>query len=164
MSGTAGVPAGYGREETRRPRLAIELDLTAHPEGGWYRRTWTSPMVVQTASGPRPSATMILYLLDGESRWHRVRSTELWCWHGGSPVALCLGGDGPVPADPTTVVLGPPGPGALPQRPVPPRRWQAARLLGPEPALVSCVVSPGFDFADFELLPGKQVVPDEPDT
>jgi len=25
------------------------------------------------------------------------------------------------------------------------------RLLGPDPALVTCVVSPGFDFADFEL-------------
>ena len=28
-----------------------------------------------------------------------------------------------------------------------------ARLLGPEPALVTCVVSPGFDFADFALAP-----------
>jgi predicted cupin superfamily sugar epimerase len=34
---------------------------------------------------------------------------------------------------------------------VPAGRWQTARLLGPDPALVTCVVSPGFDFADFEL-------------
>jgi predicted cupin superfamily sugar epimerase len=40
-----------------------------------------------------------------------------------------------------------------PQLVVPAGQWQTARLLGPEPALVTCVVSPGFDFADFELLP-----------
>jgi predicted cupin superfamily sugar epimerase len=40
-----------------------------------------------------------------------------------------------------------------PQLVVPAGRWQTARLLGPDPALVTCVVSPGFDFADFELLP-----------
>ena len=38
-----------------------------------------------------------------------------------------------------------------PQAEVPARTWQTARLLGPDPALVTCVVSPGFDFADFEL-------------
>ena len=38
-----------------------------------------------------------------------------------------------------------------PQVLVPAGTWQSARLLGPEPALVTCVVSPGFDFADFEL-------------
>ena len=38
-----------------------------------------------------------------------------------------------------------------PQVLVPAGTWQTARLLGTEPALVTCVVSPGFDFADFEL-------------
>ena len=39
-----------------------------------------------------------------------------------------------------------------PQLLVPPGFWQAARPLGDEPVLVSCVVVPGFDFADFTLL------------
>ncbi|MFC7656628.1 cupin domain-containing protein [Pseudonocardia benzenivorans] len=43
--------------------------------------------------------------------------------------------------------------GHAPQREIPPGVWQTARLLGADPALVSCVVSPGFDFADFELAP-----------
>lgn len=136
-----------------RPDLALALDLAAHPEGGWYRRTWTSPVTVATAHGPRPTATAILYLLDGPSRWHRVRSAELWCWQSGSPIALTDGGDGPDPElAAAPVLLGPPGrPGTVPQHPIPAGHWQVAELRGDEPALVTCVVSPGFDFADFEM-------------
>ena len=129
------------------PTLAAALDLAPHPEGGWYRRTWTSAVTVDTPGGPRPSVTAVLYLLDGVSRWHRVRSAELWCWHRGSPVALECGGTGevPVPGGPVRLEA------ASPQREVPAGTWQTARLLGADPALVTCVVSPGFDFADFEL-------------
>lgn len=134
------------------PALATLLDLAPHPEGGWYRRTWTAPGTVDTPHGPRPTATAILYLLDDASAWHRVRSTELWFWHSGAPVGLALGGALDTPGPPDEAVLGPPGDGALPQREVPPSVWQTARLLGDEPALVSCVVSPGFDFADFSLV------------
>lgn len=134
------------------PELVTALDLAAHPEGGWYRRTWTSPVTVPTAHGPRPTATAILYLLDGVSRWHRVRSAELWCRHSGSPIALSFGGDGEAPVEERTELLGPPGhDGASPQIEVPAGVWQAATLQGDEPALVTCVVSPGFDFADFEM-------------
>lgn len=132
------------------PPLAVALDLAPHPEGGWYRRTWTSAVAVETRHGPRPSATAVLYLLDGTSRWHRVRSAELWCWHRGSAIGLRRGGSGdaPVPAAEIRLDAG------SPQLEVPAGCWQTARLLGPDPALVTCVVSPGFDFADFELLPG----------
>jgi predicted cupin superfamily sugar epimerase len=75
------------------------LDLAPHPEGGWYRRTWTSGVTIETPHGPRASATAILYLLDGVSRRHRVRSAELWCRHGGSPDGLS--GYGPAGAPPT---------------------------------------------------------------
>ena len=134
------------------PDLVTVFDLAPHPEGGWFRRTWTSPVPVQTAHGPRPSATAILYLLDGVGRWHRVRSAELWCWHGGSSIRLSTGGDGPDPGEPRPATLGPAGvAGASPQIEVPAGRWQHAELLGEDPALVTCVVSPGFDFDDFEL-------------
>ena len=131
------------------PALAAALDLAPHPEGGWYRRTWTSTVTVGTPSGPRPSATAVLYLLDDVSRWHRVRSAELWCWHRGSAIGLRDGGPGETPTPAAEVRLD----AASPQLAVPAGRWQTARLLGPDPALVTCVVSPGFDFADFELLP-----------
>jgi uncharacterized protein len=129
------------------PALAAALDLAPHPEGGWYHRTWTSSVTVDTPHGRRPSATAILYLLDGISRWHRVRSAELWCRHAGSAVVLSTGGDGDAPANAVDHALD----AGHPQVLVPAGTWQSARLLGPEPALVTCVVSPGFDFADFEL-------------
>ncbi|WP_255271368.1 cupin domain-containing protein [Actinomadura madurae] len=43
--------------------------------------------------------------------------------------------------------------GQVPQAVVPANAWQAARPAGDEEVLVSCVVSPGFDFADFRALP-----------
>ena len=148
----------------RVPDLAVALDLAPHPEGGWYRRTWTSAVVVETPAGPRPSATAVLYLLDGVSRWHRVRSAELWCWHQGSAVELRCGGIGDAPSPSSSPDACPSEAddpaiaphrldGDRPQVEVPAATWQTARLLGTDPALVTCVVSPGFDFADFELFP-----------
>ncbi len=127
------------------------LGLAPHPEGGWYRETWRSPGTVTTPYGERSPATSILFLLQpGESsRWHRVRSGELWLWQGGGSLELDLGGSSSRPTLSSTVTVGP-GPADL-QRLVQPDEWQAARPAGGEAVLVACVVSPGFDFADFSL-------------
>ena len=137
------------------PKLAQELGLQPHPEGGWYAETWRSPVTFSPEGydGPRASATAIYFLLmpGEESRWHRVRSAELWLWHRGGPLTLSLGSD---PATAEEFVLGPDvESGQRPQAVVPPGAWQAARPAGDQEVLVSCIVSPGFDFADFELRP-----------
>jgi predicted cupin superfamily sugar epimerase len=41
--------------------------------------------------------------------------------------------------------------GHRPQHVVGPGEWQRARPHGDEPSLVSCIVVPGFDFADFTM-------------
>ena len=130
------------------PPRAQSLGLAPHPEGGWYRRTWTSPVSVGTPGGARPGATLILFLLPpGEaSAWHTVTSDEIWLWHGPDPVTLELGGTGAAPATEQVIVLGPDPVQGL----VPAGVWQRT-LPSPGEALVSCVVSPGFDFADFAL-------------
>jgi predicted cupin superfamily sugar epimerase len=129
------------------------LDLQPHPEGGHYRETWRAAGTVPTPYGDRSPATAILFLLQpGESsRWHRVRSAELWLWlwQGGGELLLELGGTGRAPALEGTVNVGP-GPEDL-QRLVQPGQWQAARPAGGEAVLVACVVAPGFDFTDLEL-------------
>ncbi|PRZ44380.1 hypothetical protein CLV47_101506 [Antricoccus suffuscus] len=124
------------------------LGMQPHPEGGWYVEHYRNPQDVATPNGPRGLATAISFLLQPgqESAWHRVRSDELWFWQGGGPLELDLGGDGARPGDATTYTLGLGG-----QLLVPANVWQAARPAGDETVIVGCVVTPGFDFADFEL-------------
>lgn len=137
--------------------LVEALGLRAHVEGGWYRETWrtTAEAFPDGYGGPRAYATGIYYLLHpGEtSRWHRVRSDELWLWHTGGPLRIRLGGEGKTPGEDGTVeaVLGVAvDRGERPQFLVPGGHWQSAEPAGDEPVLVSCVVAPGFDFQDFE--------------
>ncbi|MEV0383791.1 cupin domain-containing protein [Nonomuraea sp. NPDC050643] len=137
-----GAPVAY----VRRPPVAAALDLLPHPEGGWFRETWRSPVTIHPDGYPgrRASATAIYFLLNPgeESVPHTVRSAELWLWHRGGPLTLTIGD--------TTVALGPDVEhGQVPQAIVPGGVWQSARPASDEAVLVSCVVSPGFDFADF---------------
>ncbi len=152
-------------EVVRRPPLAAALGLQPHPEGGWYRRTWTSPVTAPAPGGrgARPTATVILFALPaGEvSAWHRVTSPEVWVWNGLGPVRLELGGSGPVPvtapdAAPDscgTRLLDAPARGGEVQVVVPGDVWQRT-LPSDVDALVTCLVSPGFDPADFTLAGG----------
>ncbi len=134
----------------QRPALVEALGLEPHPEGGWFRQTWASSVAVTLPDGRvRPTATLIFFLLPaGESSaWHRVTSDEVWLAHSGA-VTLELGGDDETPATPTQTVVDQ----ALPQVLVPAGVWQRT-IASDTDALVSCLVSPGFDFDDFELLP-----------
>lgn len=134
---------------SERPPLAEALDLAPHPEGGWYRQTWASPVDVTLPDGRvRPTATLIHFLLPaGESSaWHTVASDEVWLAHVGR-VTIELGGDGDVPSDVEAVVCDVDRTQVL----VPAGHWQRT-VPSDADALVSCLVSPGFDFDDFELL------------
>ena len=139
---------------TDTPPLAVSLGLVPHPEGGWYKQTWASTVSVTLPDGRvRPTATLIHFLLPaGESSaWHRVTSDELWLAHTGT-VSLELGGDGGQPEAAHRRLVGVDvAAGEQPQELVPAGVWQRT-LPSDHDALVSCLVSPGFDFADFELL------------
>lgn len=154
------------KEQTRavdpRPPLARLLDLGPHPEGGWFRETWRADLRIPATALPasygsaRAAGTAIYFLLaPGESsRWHRVRSAELWLWHRGGPLTLRLGGGADQPWSAAEVTLGPDlEAGQQPQALVPPGCWQAAAPAGDLEVLVTCVVVPGFEFADFVLAP-----------
>ncbi|MBW4081121.1 cupin domain-containing protein [Paenibacillus sp. S150] len=141
--------------------LVEALGLQPHVEGGWYKRLWEAPFVIPqetlggSYSGPRASASSIYFLLhaDEASEWHTVLSSEIWLWHSGSPIVLSLGGSGDKPENVTEVILGlDVAAGQQPQVVIPPGVWQAARPLGEEPVLVSCIVSPEFQFDDFKLI------------
>jgi predicted cupin superfamily sugar epimerase len=142
---------------TELPDWALRLNLSPHPEGGWFRETWRSELTVAQSAlptdyaGPRSAGTAILFLLmpGQQSAWHTVRSAELWMYHRGSPLLLEVGAEQDRAA--TLLLGGDITAGEQPQLVVPPGHWQRARPRDDEPTLVSCVVVPGFDFADFDL-------------
>lgn len=137
----------------RDAKALIEaLRLVPHPEGGWYRETWRAA----ASDGERATATAILFLIEAHQRshWHRVDAAEIWLWHAGDPLLLSLaaGDEGFV----REMRLGPNVlDGDLAQYVVAPDEWQAAAPLPGQAGytLVSCVVSPAFEFAGFTLAP-----------
>ena len=130
-------------------RQIIEvLDLAPHPEGGWYRETWRA----DAAGGERAAGTAIYYLLEAGdvSHWHRVDAAEIWHWYAGGPLSMTVSANG---HDAESFLLGPEiAAGQRPQRIVPKGWWQTATSLGAW-TLVGCTVSPGFEFAGFEMAP-----------
>ena len=141
-------------EHPRAAELIRQLDLQPHPEGGFYRELFrsTSPVDPHDDRSARPALTTIYFLLtaDSVSRWHRVRSDEVWHLYEGGPLDL-------FDLDVTTgrlasVRLGlVTTDGTHPVHVVEAGHWQAARSHGPY-ALMGCTVGPGFDFDDFRLM------------
>lgn len=72
------------------------LNLTPHPEGGFFREIYSSNIFVDgnlissEFNGRRNLSTSIYFLLkSGEvSRLHRLRSDEIWYYHTGSTLTL----------------------------------------------------------------------------
>jgi uncharacterized protein len=142
---------------TDLPDWVQRLDLSPHPEGGWFRETWRSDITISQSAlppeytGSRSAGTAILFLLmpGQQSAWHTVRSAELWLYHRGSPLLLEVG---PEQSTATTHLLGADILASQePQVVVPPGYWQRARPRDNEATLVSAIVVPGFDYADFAL-------------
>lgn len=132
--------------------LIEKLALTPHPEGGWFRFLWRAGV----EPGKNDSCSCIYYLLQkGEiSRWHRLSSSEIWCWHQGGSLEMTLGGDGSTPVAGLRLQSGPrveQGEGF--QLFAPAGQWQTTRVIDGDFVLVSCVVAPAFRDEDCLLPP-----------
>ena len=128
------------------------LKLEPHPEGGFYRQTW------RAENEGRAVGTCIYFLLKdgGHSHWHKVDATEIWLYHAGAPLVLSLSASDDGPA--TDHLLSPDLTVGEPQLIVPEGHWQAAQTTG-EYTLVSCTVSPGFEFEGFILATSDFDIP-----
>jgi predicted cupin superfamily sugar epimerase len=142
--------------------LVETLGLLPHPEGGYYRETFRSPVVLRGLSwagpdGERNASTAIYFLLPAGvfSAFHRVMADEVWHHYEGDPVALhMLGASGH-----EVVRLGRDfAAGQRPQHVVRGGVWQAAVAIGECYALCGCTVAPGFDFADFSMPSRSELV------
>jgi len=132
------------------------LDLVAHVEGGYFRRTYQSDhrARLETSAGPRYLLSSIYYLLTEQSpvgQFHFNQSDILHYFHLGDPIEYSL-----IHADGSlqTLVMGSEIlAGQHLQLHVPGGIWKASRLLNGSHGfgLISEAVSPGFDFADMEM-------------
>ncbi len=134
--------------------LIEKLGLLPHPEGGWYRETYRSNL----HTGERQLMTSIYFLLTSEnvSRFHRIKSDELWYFHAGSTLIVhTLKEDGY-----HGLLLGNKlEAGEEPQLLVEAGTIFGSSLKDPDAfALVSCAVAPGFDFRDFELFEAEPLL------
>ena len=134
------------------------LGLESHPEGGWFRETYRSSEEIPATAlperygGARCFGTSIYFLLGPEevSKFHRIRSDEIWHYYRGDSVTIHLLDER---AGLRSVTLGPNvESGEVLQAVVPANLWFGAEVTAERGfCLVGCTVAPGFDFADFEL-------------
>ena len=136
------------------------LGLEPHPiEGGYFRRTYTSPGSVDLARGTRAQGTAIYYLLEPGtfSEMHVLTSDEIFHFYLGDPVEMLqLHPEGRS----ALFVLGQDlSAGQNVQLLVPAGVWQGTRLIGNgKMALLSCTVTPGFDFADYRNASADELI------
>lgn len=146
------------KSSDRIAELIELLNLQEHPEGGFYAETYRSPEKLPLKSGERNLTTSIYFLLRSEdvSRFHRIKSDELWFWHEGSPLSVHY----LTSAGHRILKLGPIFNGECrPQLLVPRNTIFGSSVEDPNSyALVSCVVTPGFDFRDFELFTREDLI------
>ena len=146
-------------------RLIERFALEPHPEGGYYREVYRGRLSLRHPEIPpgepaeRATGTLIYYLLlEGQfSAFHRVRgSDEIWHLYAGGPLELhTIDAEGRH----TLTLLCADFAHGDPAGIVPPGDWQAARpVAGARFAFLGCTVSPGFDFADFEMPPREALL------
>lgn len=126
-----------------------KLGLEPHQEGGYFRSTFSSD---QNVNG-RMLYTSIYFLLtsDEVSHFHRLKSDELWYYHGGSPLTIHVIHEN---GEYEEIKLGLDlDGGEVPQALVPKNAIFGSSVTENNScSLVGCMVSPGFDYEDFELF------------
>ncbi len=138
--------------------LIDKFELERHPEGGWYKETYRSGEIFaahalpERFKGGRFFSTAIYFLLEenDHSAFHRIKSDECWHFYAGDPLLVYILHE---KGEMKVIQLGSDiGKGQLFQYVVPANTWFASRpATGAAFSFVGCTVSPGFDFADFEI-------------
>lgn len=140
------------------------LKMEAHPEGGYYVSTFRAADSWEMPQGERPYYTSIYFLLRSQdiSHFHRLKSDELWYYHGGSPLTVhMILEDGTYVAKKLGLNIEA---GEQPQVLVPKNAIFGSSVDEENTfGLVGCMVSPGFDFTDFELFKKEDLLTQYPE-
>lgn len=141
-----------------------KLNMKEHPEGGYYNECLKSKDLVdanaidKSFDGERKLWTSIYFLLKDRdvSRLHRLKSDEIWYYHSGVPMVIhIINKNGEL----ERVKLGLDiERGEKPQVLIPKGSIFGAIMDGTGYSLAGCMVSPGFEFGDFELLEREDLI------
>lgn len=135
-----------------------KLNLSIHPEGGYYKEVYRCNEFIETISLPKrfsgrhAFSTAIYFLLNKTqiSAFHILQSDEIWHYYTGTPLIIhIISGKGEYRISKLGLNFEN---GELPQIVIPHNHWFAAELLDKTFfSLIGCTVAPGFNFSDFEL-------------
>ncbi|MGM0496856.1 MAG: cupin domain-containing protein [Bacteroidota bacterium] len=132
-----------------------KLQLKEHTEGGYFREVYRKKDNIYG----RDLATSIYYLLPSgmPSKLHRLRNDEVWYYHLGSPLKLFFFSQtrgleehklGPNPEKSQEF-----------SKVIPAETIFGAEVIEQDSfSLVSCNMSPGFEYEDFELLSREKLI------
>ncbi len=152
-----------------KDKIIKQLDLQPHPEGGFFRECSRSAGTIRhdalppNFDGERSFYTSIYYLLAGNdvSRFHRIKSDEIWYFHAGDGLYIhTISTDGVYVKNVLTGKIENP----CYQIVVPAGYWFAAEVTDKNSyCLVGCMVAPGFDFKDFEMADTEDLLKKYPE-
>ena len=143
-----------------------KYNLLPHPEGGYYAETYRSAENIKADAlpdrftGDRTFSTGIYFLLEKTnfSAFHRIKSDEMWHFYAGDALDIFV--IYPETGNLEIIKLGSdPDNEETFQAVVPAGTWFGSRPAATSTyALVGCTVSPGFDFADFEMADREELL------
>lgn len=150
-------------EQSNISKLVEALDLSPHPEGGFFKEVYRNDEEVRRKDGTvRSAGTAIYFLLPSGicTEWHRQASDEQWHFYEGDKLMLEV-------VDPKGSFRQLPLCSKLSadcsyQQIVPKNSWQRAYTTGTY-SLVGCTVSPGFEFDEFEMIKPQQLADRHPE-
>jgi predicted cupin superfamily sugar epimerase len=141
-----------------------KLNMTAHPEGGWFTETFRDDRKVKAVNlkgemKEYAASTAIYFLLDDQSfsAFHRIGAAEAWHFYAGTGITIYSIDEA---GNLKTVELGAnPEIGQTHSTVIPAGVWFASRVnqLGGF-ALCGCTVAPGFEFEEFELAAKNDLI------
>lgn len=145
-------------------QIIEKFGLEPHPEGGYFRETYRSNGIIpqkvlgDAFSGGRNYCTAIYFLIPagGFSAFHRLRQDEMWHFYSGSVLYVhVIDKQGNYIRHAVGNKIDK---GEVPQLVVPAGCWFASSAKEDAAyAFVGCTVTPGFDFADFELAKREEL-------
>ncbi|MCD1147468.1 cupin domain-containing protein [Peptoniphilus sp. KCTC 25270] len=137
------------------------LKMEPHIEGGYFKEMAKSEEKILSREN-RALYTSIYFLLeeDNPSHFHRLTADEVWYFHEGEPLTIHMfSPEGKY----SKVFLGTEIEKGQHLQFVVPKHTIFGSSVESGYALVSCMVSPGFEYSDFELMKRKDLLENYPE-